>query len=62
MTPIEIAFLNGRQKVARVLRKKGADASAEFLRRLTPEERNEFDSFGLPGVKNRLFHLLFRMI
>jgi hypothetical protein len=47
MTPIEIAFLNGRAKVARILRKHGADASPDFLKRLTPEERVEFSQFGL---------------
>ncbi|KAI5503449.1 spermatogenesis [Trichomonas vaginalis G3] len=46
-TPFELAFLNRRTKVARVLRKAGGEAQQEFIKKLSPEEKKVFNSFGV---------------
>lgn len=46
-TPLELAFLNDRTKIARVLRKAGAEATSDFLKKLPPKERKRFNSFGV---------------
>lgn len=46
-TPLELAYLNNRTKVARVLRKAGGDVLPDFLKRITPEERMVLNKFGL---------------
>jgi ankyrin repeat protein len=46
-TPLEIAWLNSRSKVARILRREGADLTPEFMRKLNTEERNLIVRFGL---------------
>lgn len=43
---MEIAFLNGRKKVARVLRRAGGELSIDFIKRLSVDERNASGSFG----------------
>ena len=46
-TPLELAFLNGRTKVARVLRKANAEALPEFVKKLSNEDRKKFNDFGI---------------
>ena len=46
-TPMELAYLNNRTKVARVLKKAGADCLPDFLKKMTSEERKRFYDFGL---------------
>ena len=45
-TPMELAFLNNRTKVARVLRKAGGEALPEFIKKLSSEDRKRFQEFG----------------
>lgn len=45
-TPLEIAFLNDRLKVARVLRKAGGDVSPEFLKQLPEDARERCSNYG----------------
>lgn len=45
-TPLELAFLNRRTKVARVLRKHGAEALPEFVKKLSSDEKKAFQTFG----------------
>jgi ankyrin repeat protein len=46
-TPLELAFLNNRTKVARVLRKAGGEALPDFVKKLSPEEKKRYSTFGL---------------
>ena len=46
-TPMEIAFLNRRWKVARVLKKAGGEASDEFVKELKPDDREDYNRFGI---------------
>lgn len=46
-TPLELAFLNNRTKSGRVLRKAGAEALSDFVKKLSPEEKKRFNAFGL---------------
>lgn len=46
-TPLEIAFLNERNKAGRVLRKAGSEINQEFIKKLELKERQRFNQFGL---------------
>ena len=46
-TPFELAFMFGRNKVGRVLRKAGGEVSNDYFKQLTSDEKQALSKFGL---------------